>query len=522
MVKAPAFWVTVVLAVGAVIGGVCWGKYQYDLPKFQNVTMELGEELPPLEAFFTEYARPEKAAMVTDRSAIDLSQAGEQTLTFSQGRKVEAVTLTVQDTTAPELTVRDVVATAADKLTVEDFVVSCTDLSPVTVELARPLGTPEHYGTVDVEVVAQDALGNSTSRHCTVSYQWMYPTATLELGDTLTRKDVLLDYVLDYELVEQADLDQISQSPVGAYTLVSHDGDATATCLVTVVDTKGPVVELQEVSVYVGESVKLEDFLVRVTDFSQVAGVNLSGEPDTSQPGDFQVVVQATDTYGNETLTETVLHVKADDIPPTIYGLGTMYVAKYAQPDYEDGVWAEDDRDGRVGFTYSAAGVDTSKAGSYFVTYTATDKKGNTGSYRRKVVVDHDAQDTAALVASIANTLSSDPEAIRNYVRNSIYYNHDWGGDDPIWYGFNQRWGNCYVHNRCLQALLNYKGYNTKLIWVTDKSHYWLVIELGGVWRHIDATPGRYHERYSLMTDEQRYETLSGRDWNRDMWPKCE
>ena len=103
---------------------------------------------------------------------------------------------------------------------------------------------------------------------------------------------------------------------------------------------------------------------------------------------------------------------------------------------------------------------------------------------------------------------------------------HDWGDDDPIWYGFNNRRGNCYVHAHCLKALLDYKGYNTQFIWVTDKSHYWLIIELNGGWKHIDATPGVYHSRYSLMNDTQRYETLvyygKNRDWDRSAWPACD
>ena len=109
-----------------------------------------------------------------------------------------------------------------------------------------------------------------------------------------------------------------------------------------------------------------------------------------------------------------------------------------------------------------------------------------------------------------------------NYVRSYIRYNHDWGGDDPVWYGFSNRKGNCYVHALCLQRLLTEHGYKTKLIWVTNKTHYWLIVDMGGYWRHIDATPSTLHSRYPLMTDEQRLETLSGRKWDTSQWPACE
>ena len=165
--------------------------------------------------------------------------------------------------------------------------------------------------------------------------------------------------------------------------------------------------------------------------------------------------------------------------------------------------------------------MDSSKAGFYYVTYYATDKSGNTASARRKVEVLHDAADTQALVNQIASTQSSDPEALRDYVRNTIYYSSSWGGDDPVWYGFKEKNGNCYVHALCLNSLLRYHGYNTKLIWTTCRTHYWLLIELNGEWKHIDPTPSRLHGRYSLMSDDQRYETLKGRDWDRSAWPTC-
>ena len=144
---------------------------------------------------------------------------------------------------------------------------------------------------------------------------------------------------------------------------------------------------------------------------------------------------------------------------------------------------------------------------------------------KRKVVVEHDKEDTNALVKSIAAGLGSDPEALRNYVRSRISYNTNWGGDDPVWYGFTNRVGNCYVHALCLQALFNEKGIQSQLIWVTDHSHYWLLVNIGGAWKHIDPTPSSLHGRYSLMNDAQRYETLvsngRNRDWDRSLWPAC-
>ena len=73
------------------------------------------------------------------------------------------------------------------------------------------------------------------------------------------------------------------------------------------------------------------------------------------------------------------------------------------------------------------------------------------------------------------------------------------------------------------QALLREKGYETMLIWVTDQSHYWNLVKIDGQWKHMDSTPSpNYHERYSIMNDAMRAETLSGRDWDRTAWPAAE
>lgn len=208
--------------------------------------------------------------------------------------------------------------------------------------------------------------------------------------------------------------------------------------------------------------------------------------------------------------------------PPVFSGMEDMKLPKYANPDYENGVKAIDKQDGMLAFTFDDSRVDLTAAGTYYVIYTASDSKGNTATYRRKVEIMQDSSDTAALVQSIANDLQGSAEDIRDYVRSSIGYSSHWGGEDPVWYGLKNKTGNCYVHAMVLDALLREKGYETRLIWCTDKTHYWNLVYLEDGWHHIDSTPSDHtHSKYSLMNDDQRYETLSGRDWDRTAWPAC-
>lgn len=68
--------------------------------------------------------------------------------------------------------------------------------------------------------------------------------------------------------------------------------------------------------------------------------------------------------------------------------------------------------------------------------------------------------------------------------------------------------------------MLDYFGYENELIWVTSKTHYWLIVNIDGTWYHIDATPGTVHTRYSLMDNKQRLATLGGRRWDTSLWPQ--
>lgn len=525
--------VTGKLCIAAVIivllAGVGFAAWLYQVPKFQDVTLELGQPLPEIPAFLTEYANAKWAELVTEKADIDLTRVGTQELIFRYGIREETVTLTIQDTTAPAVKFRDVILTAGLSPFPDDFIAEIADYSDVEIRFVQP-PDQETYEDIQLQIQVTDAFGNTTTGECTLSWQWLTESYELELGDTLEKADLLLNPEKDDALLDQEALDEINEAPAGVYTVVSTSGAKSAACSVTVRDTTGPELKLKEVYVFLGGSAALEDFVESASDLSGEVKLRLVTELVFDTEGTQTVIVEAEDIYGNVTTQETALHIVTDSVPPTISGLSDMTVAKHSSPNYKSGVSAMDDKDGTVSFTYDASKVDTSKAGTYYVTYTAKDSAGNVTTVKRKVVVSHDAEDTAALVASIANSLSNDPEKIRDYVRTSIRYTStDYGGDDPIWHGLTEKRGNCWVYANCLKALLDYKGYETQLIWVTSpskyvKSHYWLLIKLDGGWKHIDATPG-VHAKYSLMNDAQRYETLVRdgvhRDWDRSQWPVC-
>lgn len=510
----------VLLLAVAVAGG--YQYWHFCQPKFQDVTIELGTVSLGLDQFATKYANLSKCGFVSDVSTLDIGQIGTYELTLRHGKQEQTVTLTVQDTTAPVVAfVKSMTQESGYVPYAPDFVASCADLSPVEISFGAPLDRSKGLDDMTVLVTVTDAYGNTAQEECTLSFSWLRESVHLEYGSTLTKQHLLLNPGKDSALVDQAVIDAINAGGPGEYTVESSSGNAHRLCTVTVADTLGPVLEVQNVTRFLGKEATQEDFIVNVQDPSGVKEVRMLSTLDFQTAGPQTILFEAEDNVGNITTAEAIFHVVTDMTPPKIRGMSTLKVEKGGTPNYLAGVSAVDEIDGACKVTYNARSVDTSKPGFYYVTYTATDKSGNTTSVKRSVEVLHDAEDTKALVAQIAASLPSDPEALRDYVRNKITYSTGWGGDDPVWYGFKNRMGNCYVHALCLRALLQYHGYSTQLIWVKDKTHYWLLINLGGSWYHIDPTPSRVHSRYSLMTDEQRYSTLSGRDWDRSKWPSC-
>lgn len=516
--------VLTVLLLAALLGAG-WVIYQVEqLPAFQDVTMELGGPLPSIEQFLTEFGDGDRAVLVTPADQIDLTRVGQQRITFRQNGKEETVTLTIRDTVAPEVEFRDLTLSPGTVPQPEDFIVSVQDHAQVTVSIAEMTELPAEFGMVTAKVLVTDASGNAVTGMCTVHYAWLRDSVTVELGDTLEIGDLLLREEDAGLFTDQAAVDRINASGLGTYLITGTNGSMTCQCTVTVRDTVGPELKVKTLMLGQGDRARAEDFVVSAQDLSGDVTVSLAAEPDFEQLGFQTVTVEARDASGNVTSVETTLEIREDIAPPVFQGVEMMRVEIGSDPDYELGVVAVDNRDGYVEFTYDASQEDTSKSGGYYVIYTATDKAGNTTTAQRRIIVDHDQSDIEALVAQYADQLSDDPVEIMHWCQKNIVYYSEWGDGDPVWYGFTKWRGNCYVHAYCLQAILEHKGYETQIIWTTEKTHYWVLVNIGeGVWRHLDSTPGEIHTRYGLMDDQHRLWTLSGgRVWDFDQWPACE
>jgi len=114
--------------------------------------------------------------------------------------------------------------------------------------------------------------------------------------------------------------------------------------------------------------------------------VQVSGSVNMNKSGIYEVTYTAVDTLGNR-LSVTRKITVVNDIKPVITGADNVTVTKnWNGFDLNQGMSAKDS-DGNVLELHSSGFVDTTTAGEYALTYTATDQAGNTVTAKRTVTV---------------------------------------------------------------------------------------------------------------------------------------
>lgn len=508
-----------ILSILIVISAILFFSF-FGLKK--ETTMEIGTKNIELKDFYKHEFVFAGSKLKTDMKKINFNKVGKHQILIDTLFGEKKVTLNLVDTTPPKVKFQDVVQSLDYQINPEDFIVSKEDLSKMTVELKEKIEIKD-YKDYKVTILVKDQYNNITEKECNLKISLIKPTLQVELGNPLTKQDLLYEPEKYGDLIKQEEIDKINNSGIGDYEIKIRYRNNEFTSKIKVQDTKGPDLELQDVTIYDDQTVNgKEAFIKSVHDASSEVTTTLKTEIDYTKIGTQTITIEAIDKYNNVTTKTANLTIRKDTEAPNLYGLNALTVNKYTNVDLYKGVSAWDEHDGNVSVQIQTNGFTTSKYGTYYVTYTATDKVGNTVSKKRKIIVNHDQEDTNQKIREVASTLSGNYEEIRRWVHNNIRYNSNYGNPDPIWYGLTNKAGNCVVHAEIYKALLEQKGYEVMLIWTTDKSHYWNLVKINGVWRHSDSTPTDRHNMISAATDAERLAHLQGRDWDHSKWPKAE
>lgn len=484
----------------------------------KNVYVEIGTIEVGIEDFLYAWNSIDKASFVTNIDEIDLNKTGNYKIEIMYNDKKKVCNLYLVDTTPPTVTFQNIERDIDYNFNPSDFIVDIDDLSDVLVEGSSPI--INDYGIYYVNVGVIDAFGNSTSKECILNVSWLKSDYYLEYGTEIKKEDLVYN-VNDAERISDEDILSINSANVGTYSLNTIYNNREYSSNIVIKDTTAPVLKLKNVEIYEDEDLpSVNDFIEEVVDAS-LTELRFKEEL-TKELGTKEITIIAYDEYNNLSETTATFSVIKDELPPSIIGLHDITISKGENINYESGVYAYDERDGNVSFSVDSSSVNNLVNGTYYATYSASDKTGNTTVLKRKIVVKHDNNDTYSQIQYHASKCGNDYESIRKYVMNLIVYSSNvWGGDDPVWQGLVYHRGNCKVYAETYNKLLEYKGYESKIIWTTDKTHYWNLVKINGVWRHSDSSPGPNHGWISAVTDEVRYNNLQGRDWDRTLWPEA-
>ena len=333
---------------------------------------------------------------VTVSGDVDTSKAGSYQVTYKNGNAESVATITVVSDQAT-VVAKDSTLYVGDSWQAEDNFVSATDKDGKAVSIANVTVT----GTVDTttpgkyEVSYRNGKVEAIATITVLADQTSVKAkdSTLYVGDTWQAEDNFVsatdkqgNNVTFSEVTVSGDVDT---SKAGSYQVTYKNGNAESVATITVVSDQATVVA-KDSTLYVGDSWQAEDNFVSATDKDgkavSIANVTVTGTVDTTTPGKYEVSYRNGKVEAIATITVLAdqTSVKAKD--------STLYVGDTWQAE-DNFVSATDKQGNNVTFSeVTVSGdVDTSKAGSYQVTY----KNGNAESVATITVV----SDQATVVA---------------------------------------------------------------------------------------------------------------------------
>ena len=326
----------------------------------------------------------------------------------------------------------------------------------------------------------------------------------------------------------------------GCYDInVAVDGRMCVQRLV-IEDTIAPVFSLDEGAVgYVDHPLLPEELLFSADDETQLS-YRYVVEPDWSKVGEASVEVEAWDLGGNTARATGTVAILQDTEPPQIFSVNQRYgylgeaYAYYLDVTVVDNADEEQD----IALTVDASAVNIYRPGTYSVTYTATDKAGNTATLTRRIqfirpqVTDEELAAAADRVLSHLvtedMTLGQKAYAVFRYVHDT--FTHTYTSNKKDWKyeayrGLTQQRGDCFTYCGAAKALLERLGARAMVVerYKMRGNHYWLLVDLGSGWYHWDAynsgMPPNF-ECFMKTTQQTRAVTTYFWRFNESLYPK--
>ncbi|MCD8029010.1 MAG: DUF5011 domain-containing protein, partial [Erysipelotrichaceae bacterium] len=369
---------------------------------------------------------------------------------------------------------------------------------------------------------------------CYAFYMWKVPVkdeVTVEAGiSELDINDFIKeDYKDDVEASFQSTLSEEELQTIGSYHVTLICNEKEYSVKVNVVDTTAPTAVVKDVEVYENDEVTADMFVEEYQDVTEVEVSFKDEVSTTSGGGQQQVTLVFTDTSGKASEYTVSLNVIADTEAPVFSDMQDIEITEGGTVSYKKDVTVTDNHDEDVEINVDTSNVDLNTAGTYEVTYTATDSAGNTATQTRNIIVYAKNEDGITveevyeLAQEVIDSIITDDmtgyeklSAIYYWVRNNLTYVSS--TDKPAYYistyqGLTTKMGDCYVYYATSRALLTCAGIDNLEICKSDTSvvgHYWNLVNIGDGWYHFDTVrrknfSGLYLDDATLMAYSQAH-----------------
>ncbi len=292
------------------VGVGAYFYYDYSNRVYDTCVVELGGAVQA-EDFLKNTA---KTATFTDDTVVSTEHAGTYRVGIQCNPFTYECTLEVEDTTAPELSVKSLTRTKEEIPSAKEFVESASDASGEVAVFFGSSISFDNYGDIPVEIVAEDNSGNKTSANTTL------------------------------HLVQEYDIEP-------------------------------PVIEGQlDKIVYVGQSASFKSGVIVTDNVDSDIEVQVdSSHVNLDEPGEYTVIYTATDAMGNMDLAEgTITVIEPACSEEEVYALADEILAKILKPDMSDYdkahaiyVWIQ----GNIGYSESTDRGDWLKGAYDGLTY---------------------------------------------------------------------------------------------------------------------------------------------------------
>ncbi len=330
----------------------------------------------------------------------------------------------------------------------------------------------------------------------------------------------------------------------GEYKIYIIHGSRRITVKLTVEDTKAPVAEILALKVNQNGQPFPEaiDFFQNIVDASEVEAKFKNEVNPTELDKPYAVSIELSDIHGNKRTYETTITKIIDSeapkitLPRTIAGYLGEGIA------YRKDIVVTDNCFGEIDIVVDDSAVDTSKAGSYKVKYTATDKAGNVATAETVLVINehkytyeqlmNDKIKPLAASLGLKPSLSKEAQCkiIYNYVnsptkkaeepknidfKDESHTSHsDWITEAYLTLEAGS--GDCFSYFAVSKALFEYLGIEnldiqrSPNVKTQSGTHFWNMVNIGDAknprWYYYDATRLKKSHKSGnacLFTEEQ-------------------